>query len=286
MTRGHRSERTASYERSQGADARVRFDARGVLDAFPLISAAECDAVVRDALACGPVLSWHKGLHEFDSACSRVARLPRLVEIVTGLLGEDVILWAAQNVSQQPGGQHRWHADAEAMAWPTVNVWIGLRNVGANSFLSILEGSHSSGVAPQDLDPAIDLLDDEQVVMAALGRRSGVERRDLEMEVGEALVFDGRLWHASRTPGSLRRSALLLQYSPASAVPKILAGTPTSPTWEERPPACLLVAGARSRVDAANVIIDRQRRVPGALMTSTRRVAARLGSARRRMGGA
>ena len=47
----------------------------------------------------------------------------------------------------------------------------------------------------------LDLLDDDAVRRAALGLDPESSRRDFPMEVGEVLVFDGRLWHAFHAAG-------------------------------------------------------------------------------------
>ena len=239
-------------------DARVHYADRGFLEPFPLLSSRECGAVIGDASRTAPEMSWLKGLHEFDSACTRAARSPVLIEIVRELLGDEVILWSAQLIEQAPGVRHRWHADFEAMTWPTVDVWIGLRGVGSNSFLSAYERSHRWGVAPQEVSPELDLLDDDIVTREA-GRIDPLSRRrDFPMAVGEALVFDGRIWHASHTSGTAVRSALLLQYSPASAEPRILTGLKPMPMWSAQQPACLMVVGAGSTLAPSNHVIEPQ----------------------------
>ena len=64
----------------------------------------------------GIALARDIGRQGFDPACSQVAGLPRRVDLVTGLLRMDGVLWAAQHISWDLGGRHRWRADAEAMA--------------------------------------------------------------------------------------------------------------------------------------------------------------------------
>lgn len=260
-----------------------QFAAMGFLEPFWILDVDTCEAVIRDAAACVSDVSWYKGLHEFDSACSRVAQMPQLIEVVGDLIGDDIMVWSARLIHQAHGVRHRWHADVESMTWPTVNVWIGLRNVATNSFLSLCEGSNRLGVAPQDLEPPMDLLDDAEVLSAAVGRDPMIQRRDLPMGVGEAVVFDGRTWHSSQTPGPDPRAALLLQYSPSNAVPRILSGTPEISLWSEMKPPCLVVAGSRSSVNPANVVIERLRRAPGPIRTLSRRTRRKVAAARRRM---
>ena len=259
-------------------DVKTQFAENGFIKTFPLLSTSACNRVIRDARVSAPEASWLKGLHEFDSACTRAALTPALVTLVSELLGDDVILWATQVIDQNHGVRHRWHSDAEAMTWPTVDVWIGLRNVGSNSFLSAIERSHRWGVAPQEFTPTLDLLDDDAVRRAALELDPGSSRRDFPMEVGEALVFDGRLWHASQTPGPERRTALLLQYSPASAAPRVLKHAGSPPEWEQHRPGCLLVAGDGSTLNPSNRLISQRRLRRHHPWRQFRRLARRIAS--------
>ena len=211
---------------------------------------------MRDARRIAPEVSWFKGLHEIDSSCSSVARSPVLLAVVQELLGDDVLLWSSRVIEQEPGVRHRWHADFEALTWPTVDVWIGLRHVGRNSYLSVFDGSHQWGLHPQWVSAELDLTDDESVAREASRLDPTTSRRDFPMEVGEAFVFDGRIWHASQTLGPHCRSALLLQYAPASAEPRILKESDSTLEWHSRRPGCLLVAGTGSTLAPSNMVIE------------------------------
>jgi quercetin dioxygenase-like cupin family protein len=65
---------------------------------------------------------------------------------------------------------------------------------------------------------------------------------------GEAIVFDGRLWHASVNESSSTRRALLLQY--ATPDTRILTPTPGSYRWPfeeaDRRARCVLISGSDS----------------------------------------
>jgi len=260
-------------------DIRARFAEQGFIEPFPLLSGTECNRVIRDARVSAPEASWVKGLHEFDTACTRAALMPELVALVAELLRDDVILWSAQMIGQTHGVRHRWHSDFEAMTWPTVDVWIGLENVGSNSFMQIIPGSHQWGIAPQDVGSDADLLDDEFVRRSAIGFDPSARSLQLPMEVGEALVFDGRLWHGSQTPGPAQRWALLLQYSPASAKPrKLKFDALPDLAWSEDRPGCLVVAGAGSTLDQSNLVIQPRRLRRHHPWRQFRRLARRIAS--------
>ena len=235
---------------------RERFEAKGILEPFSIFSESECRRIERSARTTGRSSVSAKGLHEFDPACRKAAESPTLVGLAQQFLGDDVIVWSTQLIDQEPGHTHRWHADIEAMHWPTLNVWIGLRNVGSNSFLTVLEGSHVFGIAPQDIRPAVALDRDASVVEAARDFAPTCDPRNLPVPVGAAVVFDGRLWHGSRTVGGARRTALLIQYSPARAEPRIPGSYERPVVWSSQRPACLPVGGDCRTMHPSNVVIE------------------------------
>lgn len=119
-----------------------------------------------------------------------------------------------------------WHTDIESSAPDarTVSVWIGLVNTDMRTSLKVVRHSHDFGTTVQEIahtkgrnrkrvhDSDVDSWSRE------LDPQSGVVH--LRTGNGEAMFFDGRLWHGSE---SLRRIgtryALLLQYAaPHSAI--------------------------------------------------------------------
>ena len=235
---------------------------RGFTEPFRMRSEEACDDIIADANATEHRVSWYKALHEFDSACTRAATDTALVDRVTGLLGDDVLLWSTQMMRKRAGESHRWHADIEAYEWSTVNGWMGLRNTNEDACLLVIPGSHLYGRMPQDHVPeGVDLFDDDAVLAAARQHDPGAAIVPLVARPGEMVLFDGRMWHGSVNRTSSARFALLTQYSPCSANVRIPVSYVRPARWSEQRPPCLLVSGSDD--ETSNQLID-QRRAVGA----------------------
>ncbi len=193
-----------------------------------------------------------------------LARDPRLLAAVVDILGEDVILWGSSLVVRGPGDVHPWHTDLES-ADPhggTLSVWLALENVSSGSSLRAVRGSHRFGVTLQEEAGRHDLrrgdVSDAEVAGWAAARdpRSGVV--GLDASVGDAVLFDGRLWHASSNATETPRTALLLQY----ARPDLPIRMPDlgKLDWpyryvEARRPPCVVVHG-RAAAPSVNLVVE------------------------------
>ena len=202
------------------------FARNGFLGPVRVLTQAECRALRRHLADSrrAPPADWHKGWAVTDWLMYRLAASPRVVELVRPILGENILLWGCSVVRRGPGQGHPWHVDIETSTrnGRYVSLWIGLKNTSVESGLQLIAGSHSSGkviqqvqaekgfrrgVAPTEtvLEWAKQLNPDAHLVRPALAN-------------GEAVLFDGRLWHGSR---NLRaggtRSALLLQFAAADS---------------------------------------------------------------------
>jgi uncharacterized cupin superfamily protein len=135
-------------------------------------------------------------------------------------LGNDVILWGARVVKRSPGREHRWHTDIEsAFGDGFLSVWIGLENTQRDSALSLVPGSHRFGKPVQQVACEHGVKRDSITEAATLSwaREHDPDAKVVQPEMadGEALLFDGRLWHGSQNRTDAVRSALLLQYASA-----------------------------------------------------------------------
>ena len=159
-----------------------------------------------------------------------------------------------------------------------MSVWIGLEHTSALSSLIVVPRSHRFGITVQQVvqeaGRTSEAATDEQMAEWARGRddQSGVV--SLASSDGEAIVFDGRLWHAShnRTEGATR-SALLLQYaSPETAIriPNFNRRQWPFEIYSSPRPACILVSG-RAMADQ-NRIVPAPSPVDGTLPSMTSRV--------------
>ena len=232
---------------------RSELEARGYAT-IPLFDEAECARILERLRASPPQpREGPKDLAATSRLVYEIATDERLLRAVTAALGEDVMIWGAAIIERRPGEVHPWHTDIEtaAAAGGTCSVWIGLENVTRASALSVAPCSHRFGVPFQEMAARKgkrrgEASDAEVAAWAAeLDRRSGTVALDLR--VGEALLFDGRLWHGSANTGDATRTALLLQY--ATPTTPIRTVDPTALEWpfrlRETPwPPCVLVHGS------------------------------------------
>jgi mannose-6-phosphate isomerase-like protein (cupin superfamily) len=168
-----------------------------------------------------PRTEWAKSLGATMPLVHDIAASRSIVDTVTTRLGEHVILWGASVVVRGPGQVHPFHTDIESSGPDahTVAVWVGLRNTTRESSLRLVPGSHAFGLPIQQAAAEVGLrrddLDDETVLGMARARDPEASIIHLDMTDGEAVWFDGHLWHASNNSGEKVRTALLLQYAAA-----------------------------------------------------------------------
>jgi mannose-6-phosphate isomerase-like protein (cupin superfamily) len=197
------------------------FTDRGFFGPIPVLDRDECHAILGHLLSRRrpAPLDWDKGQAVTSRPVYQVATRPEILEPVKAVLGRDVLLWGAILVSRRPGDVHRPHVDIEASdpEAKIAGVWLGLRGVSRDSSLDLVEGSHRFGHTLQEhahrRGARRGTYDMGDVVewAAALDPDSALVR--LDVSNGEAILFDGRLWHGSDNTGDRRRHALLLQYA-------------------------------------------------------------------------
>jgi uncharacterized cupin superfamily protein len=235
--------------------ARSRFEDRGYLEPVAIFTPRECGVILGrlQQAATRPPMDWQKGRAATSPEYAAIAADDRILDLVTAVIGEDVILWGVSLVVRKPNQVHPWHTDIESSCptGKTVSVWIGLANTSALSSLIIVPGSHRFGVTFQQVlqeerrehAPASD----EEVASWAKSRDAESGVISLNMSDGEAVAFDGRLWHASHNRSqSQTRYALLLQYaSPATAIriPNFNQLRWPFELYPSPKPACILVSG-------------------------------------------
>lgn len=244
---------------------RASFESRGFLDPVRIFSPREARGILarleRDHQRSP--LDWQKGWAAAASDYHAIAAHDDILDRVIELLGQDVLLWGASLVVRRPNQVHWWHTDIESSdpAGGTVSVWIGLSNTTDASSLKAVPYSHGFGVTVQQVMQEEGLeregVRDEDVARWARlrDRRSGVML--LAGHDGDAVFFDGRLWHGSHNRSQDRvRHALLLQYAtPHTAIRIPNFGRPGWPFKIHRTPrpACVLVSGSTS--DPVNRIV-------------------------------
>jgi len=242
-------------------DSRIVADIRqrGFSSAIPMLSAAECAGFEEHLnLPDLPVpLDWYKGRATTDREIYEIATKPRLIALLRPLLGEDIVLWGANIVYRPRGTIHPWHTDMESAAPDSrvVTAWIGIRNASEGSGLWFVTGSHQFGRSVQET--LADLKEDRAIVsderMAQIARAMNPSARTIQSDAqdGQAVLFDGRVWHSGRNEGSQgTRIALLLQYAAAETPIPMPAGAgyrwPLQFTASPRVPTILVTGTGRS----------------------------------------
>ena len=227
------------------ADELATYESEGFLGPYPLLDAAEIDAVLHDHRETFRSVPWYKSLHVYDSACYRAAARPEILDRLTPILGPDVLLWATQVMVKPPSQNHRWHVDIETLAWRSVNVWVALKNVTLQSTIQLVPRSHHFGPCPQDLERSeqLDLGDGDAILQAARRFDPDAELVSIDLRPGEFVIFDGLLWHGSENTTDATRSALLTQYSPTDVDTRIPATFEPPIEWKTERPACVVVRG-------------------------------------------
>jgi mannose-6-phosphate isomerase-like protein (cupin superfamily) len=179
---------------------------------------------------------------------------PEVLGPVVKILGENVVLWGVSAVTREPGRSHPWHSDIESSAQGGgfVSVWIGIENTSRDSSLGLLPGSHRYGQTVQEARVARGIHREDGTAASILEiarlHDAGAQVLVPDMNDGEAVFFDGRLWHGTDNSSGDTRTALLVQYAAADRPVHI-------PDWGEldwpfgfRPeqPEVLLVHGTGS----------------------------------------
>ena len=231
-----------------------QFEVQGYRDPVDVLSKTECQQlllVVRDG-SFPPPLDWHKGHAVTSRAVYDVAVNPAILDVVESVLGRNVVLWGATILQRPPGAIHPWHSDMESCAEGVqgVSVWVGLEHTSAESSLQFISRSHRLGPMLQDARQERNIgreeTTTEHVLRWARGLDAGCEFVKPVMTNGQALFFDGRLWHYSENRSPQTRVALLLQYAAASSPVRVpdfsYLDRPFRDFTRPQPP-CLVVRG-------------------------------------------
>jgi ectoine hydroxylase-related dioxygenase (phytanoyl-CoA dioxygenase family) len=147
---------------------------------------------------------------------------PELVELVAGVLGDDVILWGC-HVFCKPaseGYETPWHQDGHY--WPirplaNCTVWVALEpSTVENGCLRVIPRSHRDRVLHPHLhEDRSDLTLNQRL---AEGSFDEAEAVDLELQPGQMSLHDVYMIHGAKANTSTqRRTGVALRYMPASS---------------------------------------------------------------------
>lgn len=228
------------------------FQEKGYLAPVPILNRWQVRQWIQRLKDCPRPEGWSKSRASYYPAYAQLAQQPRIVNIVTQLVGKNVILWGASLVRRQPGEDHPWHSDVETAYGDgkTVSVWIALRNVSSQSGLQLVSGSHMFGASVQELRYLHDVersdMSNSQIMDWARLYNAKSEIRQPGLDVGEAVFFDGRIWHGSiNHTRSAARLAVLLQYATPDVPIRVCESAYMSPylcTGDPKP-TCILICG-------------------------------------------
>ena len=152
-----------------------------------------------------------------------LARDPEIVELVSGVLGEDLILWGC-HVFCKPaaeGYETPWHQDGHY--WPirplaNCTVWVALEESSReNGCLRVIPGSHAAEQLHEHLhEDRSDLTLNQRLAAGSFDEASAV---DIELQPGEMSLHDVYMIHgANRTARRKRRTGVALRYMPTTSV--------------------------------------------------------------------
>lgn len=150
-----------------------------------------------------------------------LARDPEIVELVSGVLGDDVILWGC-HVFCKPaveGYETPWHQDGHY--WPirplaNCTVWVALEpSTVENGCLRVIPRSHAERRLHEHLhEERTDLTLNQR--LAHVDEAAAV---DIELQPGEMSLHDVYMIHGARANTSgKRRTGVALRYMPATSV--------------------------------------------------------------------
>ena len=152
-----------------------------------------------------------------------LARDPDLVELVSGVIGDDVILWGCHVFCKPPvdGYETPWHQDGHY--WPirplaTCTVWVALEDSKIeNGCLRVIPGSHRARALHEHLhEDRTDLTLNQRMADGAFDEAQAV---DLELAPGQMSLHDVFMIHgAAANRSHKRRTGVALRYMPASSV--------------------------------------------------------------------
>jgi ectoine hydroxylase-related dioxygenase (phytanoyl-CoA dioxygenase family) len=190
----------------------------------------ELDALLRDNPGVRPekLVSAHVEGDNGEGVRGRrqfleLAQDPQLVELVSGVIGDDVILWGCHVFCKPPaeGYETPWHQDGHY--WPirplaTCTVWVALEpSTVENGCLRVIPRSHRDRVLHEHLhEDRTDLTLNQRMADGTFDEAAAV---DLELQPGQMSLHDVYMIHGAKANTSRqRRTGVALRYMPSTSV--------------------------------------------------------------------
>lgn len=160
--------------------------------------------------------------HFDDPRLLRFLSSPRVLDLVEGIVGPNILLWSSHFIAKEPrvGRATPWHEDSAY--WngrlssydKIVTVWLALdRTTKANGCMKVVPGSHLEG-GFSDYRP----VEGETHTFATEITRTTDESEVVYFELapGECSLHDGRIVHGADANASpMRRAGYTMRYLPA-----------------------------------------------------------------------
>jgi ectoine hydroxylase-related dioxygenase (phytanoyl-CoA dioxygenase family) len=152
-----------------------------------------------------------------------LARDPQIVELVSGVIGDDVILWGCHVFCKpaEEGYETPWHQDGHY--WPirplaTCTAWVALEpSTRANGCLRVIPGSHRDQRLHEHLhEDRQDLALQQRMADGTFDEAAAV---DIELQPGQMSLHDVYMIHgAAANRSTQRRTGVALRYMPATSL--------------------------------------------------------------------
>ena len=158
-----------------------------------------------------------------DARFLALARDPRIVELVSGVLGDDIVLWGCHVFCKPAGDGYEtpWHQDGHY--WPirplaNCTVWVALEeSTVENGCLRVVPGSHRARTLHEHLhEDRDDLTLNQRLAAGSFDESDAV---DIELAPGQMSLHDVYMIHgAAPNRSGKRRTGVALRYMPATSV--------------------------------------------------------------------
>lgn len=152
-----------------------------------------------------------------------LARDPEIVELVSGVIGEDIILWGCHVFCKPAGDGYEtpWHQDGHY--WPirplaTCTVWVALEESSAdNGCLRVIPGSQRDRRLHEHLhEDRADLTLQQRMADDSFDESQAI---DIELQPGQMSLHDVYMIHGARANTSgRRRTGVALRYMPSTSL--------------------------------------------------------------------
>jgi hypothetical protein len=164
-----------------------------------------------------------KWRHIDDTVIYQLATHPAILDRVSQILGENILLWQSNLFDKPPGADEiPWHQDRlflELEDGVNVSAWIALDDVdAANGCVQVIPGSHHQIIPPAQPSAKRGASSTAFGRMADPKQIDDSSAVDIELCAGEFMLFDEYLLHRSKVNSSGRqRLGLALRYTTPDA---------------------------------------------------------------------